>query len=767
MSGGLVLTIAMMAAQFAQAGTGELRIRVTDQSGSPLQSVVEIVSSANDYRETFSTDERGVVAVKRLPFGAYGVAVRREGFAPFSDRFEIRSVVPIELPVSLTIAPIRSDVTVGAADTLLDPQQTATMQRIGVETVQRRTAYPGRVLPELVNTQPGWLLEANGVLHPRGSEYQTQYVIDGLPLTDNRSPAFAAEVESADVRGVNVLTGGYPAEYGRKLGGVVEVVTIGTPRRGFHGSATASAGSFNTFDGNAAGEFAWQRGLVGASLGAAATDRYLDPPVEENFTNHATIAHGTIRFERDISDADRLGVIVRRGQANFLVPNELRQAEAGQRQDRTSRETMGQFSYQRTFSMPVVADVRGMARQLSAGLWSNDASTPIAASQDRGFQEVYVKATVAGHAGAHEWKVGGDVSDAAVRERFAYRITDSGEFDDSVPRQFSFADRRHDIENAAFVQDRVRAGSWTVDAGLRWDQYRFVVNQQAVSPRVGVAWAWPGRNLVLRGSYDRAFQTPAFENLLLASSPAVETLGSDVVHLAVRPSLGHFYEGGVSKVLFGSGRLDASYFVRMTTNFADDDLLLNTGVSFPIAFDRATIRGTEAKFEVPRWRGLSGSVSYAWMRGLGTLPITGGLFIGGESAALSSRETFPISQDQRHTVRGQMNYQATASLWFGGAVAYGSGLPFEFEGDRDTAAEQYGPRTIDRVNFESGRVRPYLSLDLSAGAVIRHAERGAVQLQAGVANVTNRFGVINFAGLFSGTALAPPRSITVQFRVDY
>ena len=767
MAGPLAMALAVMAAQFAQAGTGELRVRVTDQSGAPLQSVVEIVSTGNGYRETVNTDERGTAAIRRLPFGAYGVAVRRDGFATFSGRFEIRSVVPIDYPVALAIAPIRSDVTVGAAETVIDLQQTATVQRMGADSIQRRTAPPGRALPELVNTQPGWLLEANGVLHPRGSEYQTQYVIDGLPLTDNRSPAFAAEVESAGVRGLNTLTGGYPAEYGRKLGGVIEVVTLGTARRGFHGNAMASAGSFNTFDGAAAGEFASSGGVLSASIGAADTDRYLDPPVEENFTNHATTSHATVRFERDLSDADRLGLIVRRGQANFLVPNEQQQADAGQRQDRASRETMGQFSYQRSFATPVVTDVRGMARQLSASLWSNDAATPVAAFQDRGFRELYVKATIAGHAGAHEWKTGADLVDAAVREQFSYRLTDADGFDDSVPRNFSFADRRHDAEAALFVQDRVRAGRWTVDAGLRWDRYRFVVDQHALSPRVGVAWAWPAMNLVLRGSYDRVFQTPAFENLLLASAPAVESLGADVVHLAVRPSLGHFYEGGLSKMLFGSGRLDASYFVRRMTNFADDDLLLNTGVSFPIAFDRATIRGAETKFEVPRWRGLAASVSYAWMRGVGALPITGGLFLGDEAAALSSHESFPISQDQRHTVRSQVNYQATSDLWVGSAVRYGSGLPFEFEGNRDEAVAQYGRRIIDGVNFETGRVRPFMSLDISAGAVLRRAERGAVQLQAGLANVTNRFGVINFAGLFSGTALAASRTLTVQLRVDY
>src|SRR3989475_7169747 len=116
-----------------------------------------------------------------------------------------------------------------------DLHQSSTTNRIGAETLQHRTtALPGRSLPDLVNTQPGWLLEANGILHPRGSEYQTQYVVDGLPLTDNRSPAFASEIDADDVHAMTILTGGYPAEYGRKLGGVIEVVTAGSARRGFH-----------------------------------------------------------------------------------------------------------------------------------------------------------------------------------------------------------------------------------------------------------------------------------------------------------------------------------------------------------------------------------------------------------------------------------------------------------------------------------------------------------------------------------------------------
>ena len=204
------------------------------------------------------------------------------------------------------------------------------------------------------------------------------------------------------------------------------------------------------------------------------------------------------------------------------------------------------------------------------------------------------------------------------------------------------------------------------------------------------------------------------------------------------------------------------------SNFADDDVLLNTGVSFPIAFRHADVKGTEITLDVPRWRAFAGSVSYAYMRGVGDLPVTGGLFLGDRSTtSLQSTDQFPVSQDQRHTVRGRARYQLRPSAWIAMAAAYGSGLPFEFEGDREEAVAQYGQRIVDRVDFETGRVRPSLSLDASVGIVVLKTPKRSVRLQADVRNLTERLNVINFAGLFSGTALAAPRSVAVRVRADF
>jgi len=109
---------------------------------------------------------------------------------------------------------------------MLDHDRTGTINRIDSQAIADRTSsLPGRSLPDLVSSQPGWVYEGSAVLHPRGSEYQTQFVIDGVPLTDNRSPASGPEIEADDVGSLTVYTAGIPAEYGRKIGGVVEVDT--------------------------------------------------------------------------------------------------------------------------------------------------------------------------------------------------------------------------------------------------------------------------------------------------------------------------------------------------------------------------------------------------------------------------------------------------------------------------------------------------------------------------------------------------------------
>jgi len=758
------------ASLFGQSNMGELRLKVTDPAGLGVECSVELVSEANQFRRVFATDEAGNLVVKRLPFGVYRVEIRHPGFALFAELVEIRSAVPIDHQIKLSLAAVNTSVVVSDRATLIDPHRTGTIDRIGSDAIENRPpSLPGRSLVDLVNSQPGWLFEGNAVLHPRGSEYQTQFVVDGVPLTDNRSPSFGPEIEADDVQSMSVYTANFPAEYGRKMGGVVEVTTAKDTREGFHGKAVVSGGSFSTADEYVLGQYQWGKNTLGVSADGAETDRYLNPPVVQNYTNRGTMSDFAAPYERDLTDRDRLALTLRHEESRFEVPNEHVQEEAGQRQDRDSAETMGTLSYQHVFSAKVLGDLRVMVRDDEDTLWSNPLATPIVAGQDRGFQEEYVKASVSVHNGCEEWKAGVEADFTSLHEQFNDAITDSTRFDPGTPPSFNFFGRGRDLEQSAFLQDVIVDGPWTVSAGVRWDHYQLLVNQNAVSPRLGVGRYWRAADLVLHASYDRVFQTPAFENILLASSPQVVVLNLNVLRLPVLPSHGNYYEAGFTKGFFGKMKLDANVFRRSVNNYADDDQLLDTGVSFPIAFRKAEMYGAEAKLDLPRWRRLSGFAAYSYIVGSAYLPVTGGLFLGDDATEALRQITgrFWDSQDQRNTLRTRFRYELSPRLWAAFGVEYGSGLPVEFDGTEQEAIAQYGPRIVERVDLARGRVRPSLSIDATAGADLWRSDRVVMRLEGDFQNLKNRLNVIDFAGLFSGTAVAPPRSFAFRLQTEF
>jgi len=759
----------------AQSVTGEIRLQVHDPSGAALEASGSLQGLATAVRRSFRTDADGYYALTKLPMGIYRLQIARDGFAPQSIRVEVRSENPIEQIVTLGIAGVQTTVDVREEETLLNPEATSAAQHLGPDQLRyRSSAAPGRSVIDMVNVQPGWLLEANGSLHPRGAEYDVQYVINGIPLYDNRSPAFSQSLGVEEFDSMTVRTAGMPAEFGRKLGGVVEVNTDHDLVPGLHGQLSLQGGSFDQRGGFASLGYGRGRNTFGISGEGFLTERYLDPPVIENFTNRGSGGALSARFGRNWSESDSTRVYLSSRHSGFLVPNEFLQQEAGQRQDRNAGETMGQISHTHLLSPHALFSLRGMVRDTSARLWSNPLSTPILPAQDRGFRDGYVGGSFTVNHRDHEWKAGVDAIFTDVREDFSYRILHyeiDGVpiFDSGVPAAFDFRGRKTGYQQSGFLQDEWRKGPFTLNAGVRFDQYRLIEKETAWSPRVGAAYAVPQAGLTLRASYDRIFMPPAFENVLMASSNLVSTLGGGEF-LPLKSARGNFVEAGFAKSLLGKLRLDGSWYLRRIDNFADDTLLFNTGVSFPIAFRRANIHGYEAKVEVPRWGPFSGFVSYSNMLATGHLPVAGGLVLGEDAAGvLVAQGAFPVTQDQRNTFRGRFRVQPHRKVWFAAGSSYNSGLPFELEGvtDLDFIARQYGPAILSKVNFERGRVRPGASFDLSAGFELYQSDRKSLRLQGDVFNVFDRLNVINFAGALSGTAVQPGRNFALRLNASF
>ncbi len=174
----------------------------------------------------------------------------------------------------------------------------------------------------------------------------------------------------------------------------------------------------------------------------------------------------------------------------------------GQFQTGDNFEAMGSAAYRHMFSANTIGWLRFMARDNSNDFYSNPASWPVIATQHNDFKEIYFSGSGSVHHGNQEWKAGVE-SDAIILERRLQQhnsrlrrpqtlsAPSRWEFWMRAHQPSAFTGSRPDLEQSAYVQDSIRLGNWTVNAGLRWDHYQLLLNQNAVSPRVAMSRFFP------------------------------------------------------------------------------------------------------------------------------------------------------------------------------------------------------------------------------------------------------------------------------------
>ena len=761
-SGGARIVLALVFASPAVSQTHLLRVQVRDIGGTPRQAECSLTRNHIETKAPAGTD--GICVFSSRQPGRYLLYVMAAGFAPTSTAVQITGAPLTSLAVTLRLPQTRISVDVNDSTNAANPEPGNAADVTEESLSRRHSSQMSRDAVDLVRSMPGWLTEANGVLHPRGSEYNTQFIVDGVPEYENISPAFAPAVPIADVQSMSSQTGGYPASIGRKLGGVVELHTRTQLPLGWHGTVAADGGGFGSRRGVA--DIGWSRQstsvFAGASFGQS--DRFLDPPTIANFTNTGRTFSSQGTLSHHWSERKSMRINLQVGQSDFQVPNELQQQILGQSEKRHLQQQRLAFAFDQLITDSLLFQFRSSADRGTAELDSNSDSIPIVPFQARSNRWFYSSGSISGHLSHHDYSAGSDVLVTALHESFQYRITDPAVFDSGVAGTFKFDDRKAGVETAAYVQDRISFGPFIANLGLRWDGYNFLVNDDAWSPRAAGSWSFGRLGLVLHASYDRVFDTPAVENLLLASSPAVKAVNPAGLGLPVHPERGSFYEVGISKTVLGSSALGVRFFRRSLTNFADDDVFLNTGISFPISFAQAHIEGVETTLRVPVTHRVSAGLAYSNLSGTASLPVTGGLFLSGAQDLLHSTDVFRITQDQRTTLSSELWYELNRRAWVGSTFWYGSGLPAEIDSGEVSTTDR---RILNQVDFARGRIKPSYSIDFAGGIRLWSESARAIEADASITNVTDHLNVINFASLFSGTAISAPRSFDVRLKYTF
>ena len=825
----VVLAVAIVAAvgspTFAQGlgGAGTVQGTVKDPTGGVMQAVqVRISNPVSGFSRTVSTDATGRYVFGNLAPNPYHITVEAQGFQTLERDVDIRSGVPITLDLTLPLAGATENVAVvGHGGDLLerDPTAHTDIDQTLIAKLPLETSSCG--LNQIVTmASPGVVSDSNGFFHPVGDHAQTQFSIHNQPITDQQSRLYSNQISQDAVQSMEVITGVAPAEYGDKSSLVVHIVTksgldqakpTGSASFGF-GSFKSPMGDFNLGAGSSkVGNFVSMSGLR--------TDRFLDPPELEALHETADQLSFFDRFDFRPGTTDTIHLNVQAARSEFDVPNTYDQINQTQHQNiRTFNIAPG---YSRVIGASTLFTANGFVRRdhltyLPSANPLND--TPASVSQDRMLTNMGAKADLSMTLGAHNLKLGGSFGATRLHEQFTFGITDpadgafadeDGHFNrDLAPFDLTNGgsplayDQSFTItQQAAYVQDDIKAGNATLNLGVRFDHYDGLTSATLVQPRLGLSYAVTKSGTVLRASYGRTMETPYNENLLLSAGYGLNGLFG--ASQPVPPGRRNQVELGLQQGFGNWVVADFGYFNKRTDNGYDFGVLFNTPIAFPVAWDHSRIDGFTGRLNLVEHRGFSAFVVMAHTNAIYSPPGVGGILLE------QPEGDFRIDHDQKFnaTTNVQYLFEKRTGAWAALSWRYDSGLvagavaslqdALALTADQQTAigmfcGNQFASRdaalTSARCtasNFGATRLRlpaegtaddvtnpprvaPRNLLDLGIGADnLLHTDRTKLRVRFSVINLTNKEALYNFLSTFSGTHFVTPRAYQLQLGVTF
>jgi hypothetical protein len=830
-------------------GAGTVQGTVKDPTGGVMQAVeVRIRNPVSGFARTTTTDAAGKYVFSNLPPNPYRISVEAQGFQTLERDVDVRSAVPITVDLALALAGAMSTVdVVGHAEALLERDPTAHTD-IDQSVISKLPLESSSGLNQVVTlASPGIVSDSNGFFHPIGDHAQTQFSIDNQPVTDQQSRVYSNQISPDAVQSMEIITGVAPAEYGDKSSLIVHIVTkSGLDQRKPTGSVSFGYGSFKspTTEVNVGGGSHNLGNFL--SLSGMRTDRFLDPPEFAALHDKGNSLSLFDRLDAHAGDTATFHLNVQAARSSFDVPNTLDQNDVGQAQHQQINTFNVAPGYSQVLGANTLFTANAFIRQDHLTYTPSldpFADQPGTVSQDRKLTNLGVKADVAYTTGNHNVKVGGTISATKLDESFTIGFTDpsfnspcldanGNPSENSALRTISqcrgglmanpdfnpdllpydltrrgaplaYAQAATIKQQAAYIQDDIKAGAATFKVGLRIDHYDGLTSATLVQPRLGASYAVPGSGTVLRASYGRTMETPYNENLLLSAGVGLNGLFGEGQIL--QPGKRNQIEVGLQQ---GFGRwvlVDVGYFNKRTDNAYDFNILFGTPIVFPVSWDRSRIDGFTGRINLVEHGGFSAFTVMAHTNAIYFPPGTGGVLLTPPCDLPGC--SFRIDHDQKFNATTNLQYvfNKQTGTWASLSWRYDSGLVASSIGDvldllTLTPAEQAAagvscggvpatpgagftscaPGSIsasrlvvpaagtgDPLNNPS-RVASRHLFDLGLGVDnLFHGDKAKVRVRFSVVNLTNNETLYNFLSTFSGTHFVTPRAYQMNVGVTF
>jgi len=792
----LPFLLAAAPALVAATASGGVTGRVLDERGQPVaRARVRFENRVSGFRQEVVTDGSGAYTAYNIPFSDYHLEVEAPGMQELHRNISVHSSLPLVLDLKLKAVEASATVEVEDNVSLVEAHPSAHLD-IDQSTIEKiPTAVQSRAMESILLTTPGFIQDENGRFHFRGSHGQVMYVIDGVPLTDQVQSTFSNSLDPSQVQSMEVITGGVSAEYGGKPAAVVNLTSksgLGSTQP-LQGDLSLGLSRFDTRElGFSArgGTAAFGYFVSGA---ASESDRFLDPVNFENLHNHGSTGRIFSRFDWLLGPSDVLRFSASGGSTSREVVNLASQQAAGM--DQTAHNTDANLNLgwshllDANRSLDVSVFYRGSTsrvdptRQLQPGFGDGGPDTPFWIQSDRHLDNQGVQAGYTQQNGDNALKVGLQYVRYPLHERFSMAITDPSQVTGPTDPLYAytaagggnilrFVDGFTPSLASAYLQDDLKAGHWTLSAGLRYDSYtgrNFTQNE--LQPRLGLTYSVPGTGTLLRAVYDRLLITPENENLAFSTSQTIWSLVTQSATPApqLRGETQDSYLLGVEQQLGQVARFTLDYWWKDSRNAADNSQFLNTGILFPISAWKGRFHGLDLRVDTVPIHGWSTYLSAGTVRTLFYSPTIGGLDSANPTINGPDGTPYLIDHDQKLTVQAGLRFEQ-GGFFAQAAVRYDSGLeagdPATVAGNPDYAfGIPYVRAEQDSLVGLNYRVKPRTVLDLNLGQEWKLAANRRLALGLDLLNATNEAGLYNFLSTFGGTHVIPPR--TLAFHVKW
>src|SRR5437762_7266118 len=282
----VTLYLAFNIGAIAQSGGSSTSVTgtVVDPTGAVVPNAsVELHNPVSGFSRSAITDSSGKFSIPNVPFNPYHVSVTGQGFAPYPQDIDVRSVVPVNVSITLQVKGSSESVTVEAAGDLLENDATFhTDVDRGLFVKLPLESQSSSVSSLVTLASPGVVADSNGLFHGLGDHAENSFSVDGQPITDQQSKVFSNQIPVESIQSLEVISGAPPAEFGDKTSLVIKVTTrSGLGETTPTGSVRASYGSFGTTTGGFDLAFGSQKLGNFISASGLQTSRFLDPPEVE------------------------------------------------------------------------------------------------------------------------------------------------------------------------------------------------------------------------------------------------------------------------------------------------------------------------------------------------------------------------------------------------------------------------------------------------------------------------------------------------------